>query len=413
LWLVILLPPFIRGELFISPCPSNLKVKMLSFAGIQLAFVGFQILSAVLAVIVLGSYHRQGQNVLLRVACLSVLLSVLIIFLGHFYLYKSALSEPTFLAQLSDDDGDFLQAFANYNFGSADFVATLQAVLLNYLIICTHNLLSLAIVNSCCQALGWRIFGSRDNSTFRSKFFSGLSLFIPLIPTTLLVSFGCEVRPIFFYFRVVSSQLLVLQAWIVLVSIPGILTGSVLFVKSLRIRTKSIAMSKTTQITFWYMFRLGLAQLMLIIMTVLGTLPVHMSLVSAFIPSSYGTIIFFMYGFGQPARKVYAEIFSFFSKPHSSQHSFATTSSSRFSRRSILADEFAFDRRASPIPIPDFPILTSNSSPRPSSTSSLEIPRRGSAPSGNVANFVNVGIPNRQHHPFMGNIREDFRGESP
>ena len=387
---------------------------MLSFAGIQLAFVGILVLSAVLAVIVLGSYHRQGQNILLRVACLAVLLSIFSIFFGHFYLHKSILSNSEFLKQLAVDDGDYRQTFLNFNFGPADSLATFQAILLNYLIICTHNLLSLAIVNSCCQALGWRIFGRRDNSLFRSKFFSGLSLVVPLIPTLLLVTCSCEIRPIYFYFRVVSNQIVAFQAWIALFAIPGILTGSVLFIKSLRIRTKSIAMAKTTQITFWYMFRLGIAQIMLIVITVLGSLPVRMSLLSAFVPSFYGTIIFFMYGFGQPARKVYAEVFAFITRADSSRPSTSISSSSKPSRMSILADEFAFERRSSPIPIPDFPAPTFFAGPSVS-ISSTEIPRRGSAPPVNTANsssFVSVRNPNRQLPPFMSNIREDFRGES-
>jgi hypothetical protein len=383
---------------------------MISFAGTQLAFIGTQVFSAILAVIVLSSYHRQGQNMLLRIACISVLLTSFTIFAGYFYFYKTVLSTPAFLEQLAAAKGDFFQVFSNFNFGPPDQIAISQAILLNYLIISTHILLSLAIVNSCCQALGWRIFGPRDSSSFRSQFFSGFSLFVPLIPTVFLTICHEGISPIYLYYRVASNQLISTQTWIVVFSIPGILAGSVLFIKSLRIRTKSILMTKTTQITFWYMFRLGLAQTMLIILTVLGISPVRMSLISTFIPSLYGFIIFFMYGFGQPARKVYSEVWSFFTRSTSSRVS-GSTYTSKNSRQSILGDEFAFEQKTSPIPIPDFPASPFYADSFASASSSPDIPRRGSAPPVNAAN-LNAKKQNRQNGPFMGNIREDFRGES-
>jgi hypothetical protein len=157
------------------------------------------------------------------------------------------------------------------------------------------------------------------------------------------------------------------------------------------------------------MFRLGLAQTMLIILNILGILPTTMTLVSAFIPTFYGIIIFFMYGFGQPARKVYSEIWSIFTGATSSRLS-ATSSLSKRSRHSILADEFAFEQKTSPIPIPDFPASPFYADSF-ASTSSSEIPRRGSAPPVNSTN-PNAKKQNRHNLSFMSNIREDFRGES-
>lgn len=376
---------------------------MLSFREAQLTFTILLTISSILVVIVLGSYHRQGQNTLLRATCVVLLLMTLLLFFGNFYWNTELRTLPQLKSLLEDEASNPEKVMRNWEFPTTvGRVAAFQAISLNYLQITLHALLSCALVNSTCQALGWRIFGKGDTSGLRSRVFMCFAVFTPLFPCIyLLVKSKVTIYPLFFYYCVYSPQFLTRAGWIALFSLPGVGCGGYLFVRSMIIRHRTLKLTNTSQLSVWYMLRLGLALLMFIFLTVLGLLPLKedIKLFDAFIPTLYGIVIFFMYGFGAPARKVYAEIFGLCGGERASfsSHSYPSISRSTFRRPSAGVGEDYFDRRASPIPVPEFP-----PSPYYVGEVSPSLPRRGSAP-------ITESVTSPSGH--LGRIGEDYRAE--
>lgn len=368
---------------------------MLTFAGAQLVFTILFAISSILVVIVLGSYHRQGQNTLLRAACVILLLMTLTLFFGNFYWNTELQQLNTLRAALDNEDSDPQVTFRDWVFPEkVGQVALFQAIALNYLQITLHALLSSAIVNSTCQALGWRIFGRGDTSGLRSRVFLCITCFTPLFPCIyLIMKRDIVIYPLFFYYCVYDPQFFTRIAWIGFFSLPGVISGGYLFVRSLIIRHRTLKLSNTSQLSFFYMLRLGLALVMFAILTILGCLPLKVKFISAFIPTTYGIMVFLMYGFGAPARKVYAELFGVCADD--STQAYPSISRSTFKRSS---NEESYERRASPIPVPEFP-----GSPFYISDSPSNIPRRGSAPIVDVPTIGPGGL---------GKIREDYRAEA-
>lgn len=225
---------------------------MLSFL-ISLRIFYTLLATSVLATgVLLISYQRERQNLLLRSCCLIVLAMYGIIIAGHIHHGGRA-----------DERDSFCES---------------QAIFLNYCYICIHAHACLMMFNNCYVAMGWKwkIF---ENHVDRESTLVLLSFALPLLSVALISFMNMNnkglilVHPGPFFCNIVRPRFLLSTIWFMLFSLPGSALSGMhpelyiylyfflvyLLYKTWRARQRTLAYGNSTQLTLTYLTRLTLS----------------------------------------------------------------------------------------------------------------------------------------------------------
>lgn len=157
--------------------------------------------TSVLAVgVLLLSYQRERQNLLLRSCCLIVLIMYGVIVAGHIHHQGRA---------------DIKDAFCET-----------QAIFLNYCYICIHAHACFMMLNNCYVAMGWKL-GIFERHIDRESSLTLLAYSIPMLYVALLAFLttnsvsGVLILPGPFFCSIVNPRFILSTMWFMLFSIPG------------------------------------------------------------------------------------------------------------------------------------------------------------------------------------------------
>lgn len=276
--------------------------------------------SVVAAGILLVSYQRQRQNLLLRSCCVVLFCMYVAILAGHF-VEDNILSENNPLCEA-------------------------QAIFLNYCYICIHAHACFMMLSNCYVAMGWkwRLFEQHVN---RESLLTLVSFSFPLLYLGLFALLQIKsvdsiaVRAGPFFCSIVRPKFILTIAWFGLFSIPGSILAVYLLFKTWRARRRTLAFGSSTQLTFAYLCRLSLSTFVYIVLCYGSFIPMAVyymladyyrtwlgvetpdppeiqivdsgirgftrtiPMVLSFFPSVLGIAFFLMYGFGAHARAAY------------------------------------------------------------------------------------------------------------
>lgn len=173
----------------------------LNFKVLYYLFHGLVFLALGLVFTLFSTYQKSGQNVLLRSLCCVMMVSLVLIECGYWFLGK----EP-------------------YNHEGFQDFSIIQAIVLNYCFICAQAHSACMMVNNCLLALGWR-FGEWEKLMDRSLLFLCLSYGIPIIPTFILgvmiPEYAKDVTFPFFSFVPANLMFACCTFWLLICAIPG------------------------------------------------------------------------------------------------------------------------------------------------------------------------------------------------
>ena len=267
-------------------------------------------ISVICAAFILYLYQRQKINVMLRTCCATVLLKSFVIFLGTF-VDRKATGQPLF-----------------------------QATLISYCSVCIHAHLSLMMLNNCIMALGWqkKVFKSSFCKTWMFILISFLYPTIPclMIATTLLTDSQLKTIGIGSFINVVNDDYgIYTSCHCALFFLPGIFCAYYLLYRILKSRVKlgkftsQIGKKELLQYSFaislYFLYGLvslipynterfkdkGAGQFFPQLDAALTTK--RSSIVHLF-SSSFGILIFVMYGSSSSAKKEYMKMYSLLRK---------------------------------------------------------------------------------------------------
>lgn len=295
---------------------------MLSLLAALWIFYTLLSLSAAAAGILLVSYQRQGQNLLLRSCCFALFLLYGSILVGH--IGWEALT-------LRDDEA---------------FCET-QAIILNYVYICIHAHACFMMLSNCYVAMGWklRIFEKHVDRE------STLVLMSYAVPMLYIAAFAfiranhpheVVVRNGLFYCSLSQPRWTLTIFWFMLYAVPGSILAVYLLVKTWKARQRTLAFGNATQLTLPYLLRLTTSTLVYIVVAWGSFLPLtiysiltwngppassigrefelpdatvisgpsqgfaqSMAALLTYLPAILGIALFLMYGFGTHARASY------------------------------------------------------------------------------------------------------------
>jgi hypothetical protein len=260
-------------------------------------------ISIICTVFIFYLYQRQKINVMLRTCCATVLLKNFVIFSGVFVNRESG--QPLF-----------------------------QAALISYCSVCIHAHLSLMMLNNCIMALGWqkKVFKSSFCKTWMFILIAFLYPTIPclMIATTLLTDFHLRTIEVGSFINVVSDEYgIYTSCHCALFFIPGIFCAYYLLYRILKSRVKlgkftsQIGKRELLQYSFAISlyFLYGLVSLIpyskarIMAEAFIDSSPIStkQSIVHVF-SSSFGILIFVMYGFSSSAKKEYTKMYSLLRK---------------------------------------------------------------------------------------------------
>lgn len=193
------------------------------------------LLSTILAIILLIMYQVSNRNRLLRSTCILCFAVSLALFIN------------------------FCRGDAHI-YGGPDCL--LQALVLNYFYVSLHAHFCFFMVNSCFAALNWSFFGSKSPE-MRTTVFIVASWMIPMLPTIFavwrfLTDRKPTVMPRHFYCAITSPSWPIFRFWFFAFSAPGLFFAFYLLFCTWRYRQMAFRLSKTTQIDRSELFRLFL-----------------------------------------------------------------------------------------------------------------------------------------------------------
>lgn len=239
-----------------------------------------------------------------------------------------------------------------------------QSILLNYIFIVIQAQMSFMMLNNCCVALRWKLFGDLEKRVDRISILLVLSFGLPLVPTTLIAlnALGSEgsldinqtnsviIQPSPF-FSIISGHKIfwITTLWHLLFVAIGCTSAIYLLYRAIKSRRALLA-AGPSQMTINNILRLTMATLIYICLTVgsvtlllqtklripPNSIPMDLEMhlrspwtnpdlcydepledankyfywtrcptLKSFFPIIVGIGLFFMYGFGSPARLVY------------------------------------------------------------------------------------------------------------
>jgi hypothetical protein len=211
---------------------------MLNFLVSLYIFYTLLATSVLTAGILLVSYQRERQNLILRSCCLVVLVMYGAILAGHIHHQG-----------LADRQGAFCQS---------------QAIFLNYCYICIHAHACFMMLNNCYVAMGWK-WKFFEHHVERESTLVLLSYTMPLLYVALLafrmanVSESVGILPGPFFCSIAKPRLIMQTFWFILFSVPGSILSVYLLYKTWRARQRTLAYGNTTQLTLPYLIRLTIS----------------------------------------------------------------------------------------------------------------------------------------------------------
>lgn len=278
-------------------------------------------LSVVATGVLLVSYQKQRQNLLLRSCCLVLLLMYGAILLAYLP-QKSLLDEQNAFCEL-------------------------QAIFLNYCYICIHAHACFMMFSNCYVAMGWklRVF---ERNVDRESTLVLLSYAVPMLYIALFAFIRANTKDAIFiragpfFCSIARPRFSLTIGWFAFFSIPGSLLAVYLLLKTWRARQRTLAFGSATQLTLAYLCRLSLSVFVYIVLSYGSFVPMLMyflaygktsrtpsltdgsdlphvvvggaglqqlaqtlpSVISYF-PAVLGVAFFLMYGFGAHARAAY------------------------------------------------------------------------------------------------------------
>ena len=175
-------------------------------------FYGFHTavwISAILTTVLLFTYQKSGQNLLLRSLCGIMLVAFLMIELGPL------------IFGIEPDFGDSFHDFS-----------IVQAIVLNYCFVSVQAHSSSMMINNCLLAMGWK-FGKWDVIIDSTIVFIAISTVIPLLPTCILFFKLSDfaTNTVFPFYAYVPANLMMICAtvWYFIFAVPGnIATSTIL-----------------------------------------------------------------------------------------------------------------------------------------------------------------------------------------
>lgn len=301
-------------------------------------FYGLLALSVLAMAVLLISYQRERQNLLLRSCCLSVLTMYGWIIAGHIYHQGHAEMRGAF--------------------------CEIQAVSLNFLYIAIHAHACFMMLNNCYIALGWK-WGSFEDSKTRERTLTMLAYALPSLYIVLfsvlaigVAADAVSIMPGPFYCSVVRPRMYMSTLWFMLFAVPGSLLAVYLLYRMWRSRQKMLYLSSSTQFSLAYLARYTLSTFVYIVISFGTFVPLliiidhdpgpvlvdmrpshlprspwlHPQLCASqpaepellyyfnilcpgpvsFLPACVGIALFLMYGFGAHARATYRHYFGRF-----------------------------------------------------------------------------------------------------
>lgn len=278
-------------------------------------------LSVVATGVLLVSYQRQRQNLLLRSCCLVLLLMYGAIILAYIP-QKSLLDEQNAFCEV-------------------------QAIFLNYCYICIHAHACFMMFSNCYVAMGWkmRVFERHIDRESTLVLFSYAA---PMLYIALFAFIRAHTKDAIFiragpfFCSIARPRFSLTIGWFAFFSIPGSLLAIYLLFKTWRARQRTLAFGSATQLTFAYLCRLSLSVFVYIVLSygsfvpmlmyflaygkthrafyfmdssdlpyaVVGRAGLHqlartLPSVISYFPAVLGVAFFLMYGFGAHARASY------------------------------------------------------------------------------------------------------------
>lgn len=278
-------------------------------------------ISVVATGVLLISYQRQRQNLLLRSCCLALLLMYGAIILAYLP-QKSLLDEQNAFCEV-------------------------QAIFLNYCYICIHAHACFMMFSNCYVAMGWKIH-MFERHIDRESTLVLLSYAVPMLYIALFAFIRAHTKDAIFiragpfFCSIARPRFSLTIGWFAFFSIPGSLLAIYLLFKTWRARQRTLAFGSATQLTFAYLCRLSLSVFVYIVLSYGSFVPMLMyflaygktnrafyfldssdlpyavvggaglsqlartlpSVISYF-PAVLGVAFFLMYGFGAHARASY------------------------------------------------------------------------------------------------------------
>lgn len=200
------------------------------------------VITSILAVfLLLVSYQRERQNLLLRSCCVAVLIMYAFIISGHI-IHAGQLHEDTSFCGM-------------------------QAFILNFLYICIQAHAFFLMLNNCYIALNWKL-RLLEGSRFRELLFTVLSYFLPsscilvFWVTALSSSVGdpnYEITPGPFFCAIMRPRFLMTTVWLIIFAVPGSLFALYLLTRMWSSRQKMLRLKTSSQMTLAYLARYSLS----------------------------------------------------------------------------------------------------------------------------------------------------------
>lgn len=214
---------------------------MLSFFFALRIFYALVTVSALAVSILLVSYQRERQNLLLRSCCVAVLIMYAFILSGHIIHTGHPPEDSAFCGT--------------------------QAFMLNFLYICIEAHAFFLMLNNCYIALSWKLH-ILEGFQFRERLFTLLAYGLPSLyfstfwlMAVLTPTAGPTLRitPGPFFCAIVRPRFYLTTLWILVFAVPGSLLALYLLIRMWKSRQKLLRLKTSTQMTLSYLARYSIS----------------------------------------------------------------------------------------------------------------------------------------------------------